>query len=120
MNIGLLDLHTRATLTLTADAIARHIHVLGVSGAGKSNLLEGMAVSAAQLEYGLCLLDPHGESVQTVADNLPEQFTERIIYWEPFNLSQKIGYNPLALKDSSPKEKSLATKRMVPSRVVWK
>jgi type IV secretory pathway TraG/TraD family ATPase VirD4 len=112
MDIGLLDLHTNKTLTLTADAIARHIHVLGVSGAGKSNLLEGMGVSAPQLGYGLCFLDPHGESVQTVADNLPVQFTERLIYWEPFNLTQKIGYNPLALKDSSPKEKSLATKRI--------
>jgi hypothetical protein len=45
---------------LTDKERARHIHVLGSIGTGKSKLLEHMIRQDIKAARGLCLLDPHG------------------------------------------------------------
>lgn len=53
-------------LLLTDNERARHIHVLGAIGTGKSKLLEAMIRQDIARGRGLCLIDPHGTLVDSV------------------------------------------------------
>ena len=51
---------------LTEAERARHIHVLGAIGTGKSKLLEAMIRQDIARGRGLCLIDPHGTLVDAI------------------------------------------------------
>jgi hypothetical protein len=53
-------------LMLTDKERARHIHVMGGIGTGKSKLLEHMIRQDIVRRRGLCLLDPHGALAEPV------------------------------------------------------
>jgi type IV secretory pathway VirB4 component len=44
----------------------RHMYIMGKTGTGKSTLISNLIASDMQAGNGLCLLDPHGELVDTV------------------------------------------------------
>lgn len=69
--------------------LARHLHVIGRSGAGKTVLLENLA---RQARRGFVLLDPHGDSALRCLDFLDPDHT---IYFNPADLSHSIGWNPI-------------------------
>lgn len=90
------DLSTNKPLFLTADDLRRHVYVLGRSGTGKSVLLEHLALSLIEQGYGVCLIDPHGDLVESVANSLPKARIQDTLYFEPYDLSHVIGFNPIA------------------------
>jgi hypothetical protein len=53
-------------IKLTDKERARHIHVLGSIGTGKSKLLEYMIQQDLAVGRGLCLVDPHGTLVESL------------------------------------------------------
>ena len=53
-------------VALTDTERARHIHVLGAIGTGKSKLLESMIRQDIARGRGLCLIDPHGTLVESI------------------------------------------------------
>lgn len=53
-------------VVLTDRERARHIHVLGAIGTGKSKLLEWMIRQDIARGRGLCLIDPHGTLVDSI------------------------------------------------------
>src|ERR1700704_815820 len=98
-------------ISIDADTLGRHMHIVGKSGTGRSTMLENIALSLIEQGWGLAFLDPHGESVLKIADRIPIERTPDTILWEPFR--QTIKYNPLKVKDNSPKEKALAVERVL-------
>lgn len=85
-------------VALTDKERARHIHVLGSIGTGKSKLLEHMVRQDIAVGRGLCLIDPHG----TLADKI-EQWcaarslgrVRRIHLVRPGDAETAPGFNPL-------------------------
>ena len=61
-------------------ARARHIYVLGQTGTGKSIALENMAAHAIQNGEGICFIDPHGQSAETLVSQIPETRADDLIY----------------------------------------
>ncbi|HTT98823.1 MAG TPA: hypothetical protein VMF58_12290 [Rhizomicrobium sp.] len=53
-------------IRLTDKERARHIHVVGSIGTGKSKLLEYMIQQDIAVGRGLCLIDPHGTLVESL------------------------------------------------------
>lgn len=85
-------------LALTDAERARHIHVLGAIGTGKSKLLESMIRQDIARGRGLCLIDPHG----TLADHIEEWCAarglgriRRIHLIRPGDDALVPGFNPL-------------------------
>jgi Type IV secretion-system coupling protein DNA-binding domain len=72
-----------------------HIYVIGKTGVGKSTLLLNMAISDIQKGKGLCIIDPHGDIVETILHHIPKERLEDVIYFNPKDLSYPIGFNPL-------------------------
>jgi len=76
---------------------ARHIHVIGRPDMGKSGLLEHMTLEDARTGFGFTVLDPHGDLVERLLDQLPEEVHDRIIYFDPGDRNWVPIWNPLKL-----------------------
>ena len=105
------DISTNKDIHISADEIRRHIYLIGKSGTGKSALLEHIALTLIEEGYGVGLLDPHGDLALKVADCMPVSRTQDAIYWEPFDTSHVIGYNPL--KDIEKDRRPLVSENII-------
>jgi len=72
-----------------------HIYCIGKTGVGKSTLLENMAISDIQKGKGLCIIDPHGDIAENILNYIPEERIRDVIYLNPADIKQSIGFNPL-------------------------
>lgn len=74
---------------------ARHMYVIGKSGSGKSRLLEQFIKSDIEQGRGLCLIDPHGDVVDSVLSLVPESRITDVIYFNPIDQEYPISFNPI-------------------------
>jgi hypothetical protein len=77
-----------------ADRLS-HLYVIGKTGTGKSTLLETLARQDSASGRGFTFIDPHGDTVEWLAANLPVKQRERLLYLNAPNPLQPLGYNPL-------------------------
>ena len=77
----------------------QHMYVLGKSGTGKTTLLSNLVIQNIWNGEGLCLVDPHGEVVETVLKMIPEHRIKDVVYFNPSDIEYCIGFNPLELHD---------------------
>jgi hypothetical protein len=73
----------------------RHCYIIGKSGVGKSKLLELMARQDIAYNYGLCVIDPHGDVIQNLLDFIPEERIEDVILLDPSDREYPFSFNPL-------------------------
>ncbi len=77
----------------------QHVYVLGKSGTGKSVLMFNMIIQNIQNGEGVCLVDPHGENVESVLSAIPPHRMKDVIYFNPADADHHIGFNVLELVD---------------------
>ena len=85
----------------------QHMYVLGKSGTGKSVLLANMIVQNIWNGEGVCVVDPHGELVESIIATIPEHRIKDVIYFNPADTDYHIGFNVLEVDD--PKYKHLVS-----------
>ena len=73
----------------------RHCYIIGKSGVGKSKLLEIMTRQDIAYNYGLCVIDPHGDVIQNLLDFIPEERIEDVILLDPSDREYPFSFNPL-------------------------
>lgn len=73
----------------------RHCYVVGMTGVGKSTLLEEMILQDIAAGRGVCVLDPHGDLVEAVAARVPVERIEDVIYLDPADRGFPVGVNML-------------------------
>ncbi len=88
------------------DDRLRHMYVVGKSGVGKSTLFEVMITQDIKNGAGVCMLDPHGETIDKVLERIPDERIKDVIYFDPSDSERPIGLNLLEVKD--PSQKNLA------------
>lgn len=96
---------------LSLDRARRHVHVLGASGSGKSNLLLQVLLAHVKHGGGAALLDPHGDLVDDLLGRLPEERHEDVILFDPADTEYPVGFNVLAAR--SELEKTLLASDLV-------
>ncbi len=72
---------------------ARHMYVIGKTGMGKSTLLENLAIQDIQNGEGVCFIDPHGGTAETLLSYVPESRIKDVIYFAPFDQEFPVGLN---------------------------
>jgi len=75
-----------------------HIYIIGKTGTGKSTLLENMIMQDIHAGRGVCLIDPHGDLVERIANDIPKHRKSDLIYLnvpKVPEVSKVTGYNPL-------------------------
>lgn len=88
------DIKTDKVVTIGSDARARSTYVIGITGTGKSTLLETMAYLDMGNGAGLCFLDPHGDSIKKLLASVPTNREQDVIFWNPADIEKPFGLNP--------------------------
>jgi type IV secretory pathway VirB4 component len=88
--------HRVATLTFTPEERARHVYIVGKSGSGKSTLLFNLAMLDILAGHGLCVIDPHGDLAEAIADSIPRRRINDVCYLNVADTERPVGFNPLA------------------------
>ncbi|MEV6236776.1 type IV secretion system DNA-binding domain-containing protein [Lentzea sp. NPDC051838] len=97
--IGLSDSgHARPVGLHVADA-RHHVHILGATGSGKSELMARMILADAETGRGVVVIDPKGDLVSDILMRLPEELGERVVLFDADSKSRPPVLNPLDSKD---------------------
>lgn len=83
----------------------QHMYVIGKTGTGKSAFLSNLIIQDIANGEGLCVVDPHGELVESVLSKIPKERIKDVVYFNPADTDYHIGFNVLELPD--PKYKHL-------------
>lgn len=73
----------------------RHMYLIGKSGSGKSTMLQALALQDIQAGHGVCVIDPHGDVVETLLGNIPKERIEDVIVFSPYDKDMPVGLNML-------------------------
>ena len=82
-----------ADVYLNQEGALQHLQVVGASGAGKSTLAAAMVHSLVAQGRGGIVLDPHGQLVQRIADELPAEALERCLFIDYADLKHPVPIN---------------------------
>ncbi len=86
------------------DDRRRHFYLIGKSGTGKSTLLETMIKQDLKNGDGLCVVDPHGDLVETMLKYIPRERADDVIYFNPGDMERPMGLNILEAYTDDQKE----------------
>ena len=82
---------------------SRHVYIIGQTGAGKSGLLELLALSDIFYDQGYCIIDPHGDFAIDNLKFIPESRIKDVVYFNPADTAFPVAFNPLEITDPSRK-----------------
>lgn len=88
-------------VAVSESDMSRHALILGPTGAGKSSLLNSLAVGHINAGHGLLLVDPAGDLAARVIDSIPSARETEVIVVDPADVAYPIGLNLLAASDRS-------------------
>jgi len=71
----------------------RHMYLVGKTGTGKSEFLKDMIIQDIKAGKGVCVIDPHGELVDSLMEFMPVERAEDVIYFDPSDTSRPMGLN---------------------------
>jgi hypothetical protein len=76
----------------------RHMFILGMTGTGKSAFMESLLMQDIHKGHGLCLVDPHGELIESVLPKIPAKREKDVIIVDPMDTEYPVGFNLLEWK----------------------
>jgi hypothetical protein len=79
----------------------QHCNTIGQTGAGKSTLIQQMALDDLRRGDGVAILDPHSELVHGVLGRLDSKYFDRVVYLSWSDPSSIPVWNPLLEQDVS-------------------
>lgn len=71
----------------------RHMYVIGKTGTGKSTLLANMAINDLKNDEGMCVIDPHGDLIETLLNYIPAHRINDVIYFDPADPERTVQIN---------------------------
>ena len=71
-----------------------HTYIIGKTGTGKSTMIKTMFMQDVVAGRGACLLDPHGDLVESIYQSIPEHRRNDIIYFNVPDANLNLRYNP--------------------------
>lgn len=96
---------------LPTEARLRHLHIIGQTGAGKTNLLKLMAREDILQKRGVAVIDPHGDLVDFLLGHLADRDDVVLLDFE--NESHLPVLNPLDLDVKAGDSRILAMERFI-------
>ena len=82
---------------------SRHMYIIGQTGAGKSGMLELLALSDVFYNQGYCIIDPHGDFAIDNLKFIPESRVKDVVYFNPADTAFPVAFNPLEITDPARK-----------------
>ena len=91
----------------------RHFYILGQTGTGKSVSLQNMIIQDIENGEGVCMIDPHGETVERVLAKIPKHRADDVVVFDPGDLERPLGINMLEYDSRFPEQKSFIVNEMI-------
>jgi hypothetical protein len=82
----------------TADR-RQHMYIIGKTGTGKTTMLLNLAIQDIINGQGVCIIDPHGEFVETIIKRIPKERLKDVVYFNPIDTEHPVGFNVLEVSD---------------------
>lgn len=95
------DIKDSSDVALSPEGRRQGIYILGINGTGKSNLLLDIALQDIQAGDGLCLMDPHGDLIESVLERVPPHRVNDVILFDPADIDWPFGLNMFECPDVS-------------------
>lgn len=73
----------KQVVTLPESVRDRHLYVVGKSGTGKSTLMETVARADIARGHGVCVIDPHGDTVRHLLETMPDHRLSDCVLFSP-------------------------------------
>ncbi|MBI3459277.1 DUF87 domain-containing protein, partial [Candidatus Azambacteria bacterium] len=93
--------NAQRTFGIKATDRRQHTYIIGKTGTGKTALITNIALQDIKNGKGLCIIDPHGELVESILPRIPPERVNDIIYFNPEDTEYPIGFNVLEVTDPS-------------------
>ncbi|MGI3222904.1 type IV secretory system conjugative DNA transfer family protein [Streptomyces sp. GTA36] len=93
--IGLTDTGHPRPVGLRVPDARHHLHILGATGSGKSELMARMILADAEAGRGLVAIDPKGDLITDVLMRLPQELADKVILFDAESKSHPPILNPL-------------------------
>ena len=84
---------------LQTGTLMKHQHVIGSSGYGKSTYLQHLFLEQISKGFGGIFIDPHGDVATELLNYIPDQRNDDVIYFDPSDTNNPIGFNILEASD---------------------
>lgn len=94
---------THDVILTTADRL-RHVYMIGKTGTGKSTLFQNMILQDIRAGAGCCFVDPHGEAIDYLLENIPEERLSDVVLFDPSDTAWPMGLNLLEWKTPAEKD----------------
>jgi hypothetical protein len=89
----------------------RHMYAIGKSGSGKSEFIANLAIQDIRNGHGVCVVDPHGDLVETLLNNIPPERYNDVIVFSPYDREHPVGLN--MLEAPTPEMRDFAVQEMI-------
>ena len=73
----------------------RHIHLIGKPDMGKSTVAEHIIIDDIKSGDGVAVLDPHGDLAERLLRLVPEEYVDKVIYFDPSDSYWVPIWNPM-------------------------
>lgn len=102
-----------AAIRLAKDDRRRHLYIIGQTGTGKTTFIQSMVKQDIEAGEGLCVIDPHGDMVETILGYVPENRVEDVVYFNPANIERPMGLNFLEYDPVYPEQKTFIVNELL-------
>lgn len=82
----------------------KHTHIIGGTGTGKSTLILQLIKQDIEAGRGVCVLDPHGDLIETVISLIPENRIQDVLIIDPADGEFPVAFNILEAHSDIEKE----------------
>jgi hypothetical protein len=87
------------TVGLTLEERRRHMYIIGATGTGKTTALLHMIYQDMRNGKGIAVIDPHGDLTQRLLGVIPQERTDDIVYFNPYDIERPVSLNILELPE---------------------
>lgn len=85
----------------------RHHYIIWKSGTGKSVFIDMLARQDIWAWDGCCVIDPHGDLVESVLQYIPKERAKDVIYFDAGNEERPMGLNMYEISNSSEADRAV-------------
>ncbi|MFG1667615.1 type IV secretory system conjugative DNA transfer family protein [Streptomyces sp. Y7] len=93
--IGVTDTGRPRQVGLRVPDARHHVHILGATGSGKSELMAHMILADANAGRGVVVIDPKGDLITDLLMRLPEELGHKVVLFDADSKARPPILNPL-------------------------
>jgi type IV secretory pathway TraG/TraD family ATPase VirD4 len=86
------------------DDRRRHSYMVGQTGTGKTTLFLNQIVQDIQAGRGVGVVDPHGDLIEDILLQIPEERIKDVILFDPRDTERPLGFNILEAREEGQKD----------------